>query len=197
MPPNLQPFIAAILWLRFVVEIVSPPNACRNSAGVRYPSELRGRSLLYFSRSSPRCAAHLPSCGTSSRSGTRRAAVRGSSPHGRSASVCQAGYEPTQPCALRPSPASGVSRTPGHCLNAHSRVAYQPLTPAPSHREFCFRVQSVNTLHVHLVPTAAEHRVQSSIPVARLLPCQLQQCFAQLHVAVRPRLIAITRPVRA
>lgn len=33
------------------MELVSPPpNACRNSAGVRYPSELCGRSQLYSSR---------------------------------------------------------------------------------------------------------------------------------------------------
>ena len=54
----------------------------------------------------------------------------------------------------------------------------------------------INTLHVDLVASTLKQDMQPSIAVARLLPSQLHQRFAQFDVAVRSRLVSIARPDR-
>jgi hypothetical protein len=57
-------------------------------------------------------------------------------------------------------------------------LAHQPLAPAPTYRQAFFGIQSINTLHVHWLTAAFQHRMQSTIAIARLLPGQLYQFLA-------------------
>ena len=76
-------------------------------------------------------------------------------------------------------------------------IPHQTLAlPAP-HRQPFLRVQPVDTLHVHLVASSFQQRMQPAIAVARLLPRQLHQFLAQCDVAVRSRLIPIARSLHA
>src|ERR1035438_7395919 len=67
--------------------------------------------------------------------------------------------------------------------------------PAPNRQPF-LQIQPVNTLHVDRVASTLKQDMQPSIAVARLLPSQLHQRFAQFDVAVRSRLVSIARPDR-
>ena len=70
-----------------------------------------------------------------------------------------------------------------------------PTSPRTLHRPD--EVNWIHTLHVHLVASPFQQRMQPPIAVARLLPRQLHQLLAQCDVAVRPRLIPIARPLHA
>ncbi len=56
-----------------------------------------------------------------------------------------------------------------------SAVAHQPLAPLAAYSQTLFHIQPVDPLHVHLMASTAQQRVQPTVAVTRLLPCQLQQ----------------------
>jgi hypothetical protein len=58
-------------------------------------------------------------------------------------------------------------------------LAQQPLAPLSSHHQTLFNIQSIDSLHVHLIASSAEQRVQPTITAARLLSCQMEQRFPQ------------------
>ena len=86
----------------------------------------------------------------------------------------------------------------GSCqTRLNSAIAHQTLALLAPHHQAFLHVQTIDQLHVHLLASTAQQRVQPTIAVARLLPCQLHQLASQLRVAVRPRLVPVARPLHA
>ncbi len=124
----------------------------------------------------PVLSAHRSGCGTSARSGIRRVACRGSSPHARSASAFPAGCAPARSSAPRPSPASAANRTPAryphadspasHALRSrpparasHDRCPDSRLLPVPTHS----RVYASTTLRMRTMRPFASPSTMKSI----------------------------------
>src|SRR5450631_1188243 len=76
-------------------------------------------------------------------------------------------------------------------------IPHQPLAPPPPNRQPFLQIEPINALHVDLVTSSPKQNMQPSITVARLLPGQLHQLFAQCDVAVWTRFIPIARPLHA
>lgn len=57
------------------------------------------------------------------------------------------------------------------------------------HHQRFLLVEPVNSLWAGLVPAFTQQGMQTRAPVARLLPRQLHQCFPQLRIMIRSRLI--------